>query len=309
MILYEYFKILFGSKNILKLISKHIKSNFFMSMNDIIINKNDELKYLILMKENFAKYKKKMNFFLKWKNLTFVNQDKDNDSLENSIRINNNLFKSMNNINNINNLNNFSNSNEININNENKSYFMDKKENNIFKSSILEKDSEIFNINNITIWKNNLKINKINNFSFINNIPTKKEVFKKQNFYINNNIEMQYIHKDYNNKIKLNKNFNDNMRITKVNQLKIIHLLNKPNETQNQNKIIQSQKEYKNNQNSKNNSYIDNEFIKKNKVEEFTIFNNKKNQIQNDNYIVFFLLLIISITLFAIILLLIIQKI
>ena len=188
-----------------------------MSMNDIIINKNDELKYLILMKENFAKYKKKMNFFLKWKNLTFVNQDKDNDSLENSIRINNNLFKSMNNINNINNLNNFSNLNEININNENKSYFMDKKENNIFKSSILEKDSEIFNINNInniTIWKNNLKINKINNFSFINNIPTKKEVFKKQNFYINNNIEMQYIHKDYNNKIKLNKNFNDNMRIT-----------------------------------------------------------------------------------------------
>ena len=280
-----------------------------MSMNDIIINKNDELKYLILMKENFAKYKKKMNFFLKWKNLTFVNQDKDNDSLENSIRINNNLFKSMNNINNINNLNNFSNLNEININNENKSYFMDKKENNIFKSSILEKDSEIFNINNITIWKNNLKINKINNFSFINNIPTKKEVFKKQNFYINNNIEMQYIHKDYNNKIKLNKNFNDNMRITKVNQLKIIHLLNKPNETQNQNKIIQSQKEYKNNQNSKNNSYIDNEFIKKNKVEEFTIFNNKKNQIQNDNYIVFFLMLIISITLFAIILLLIIQKI
>ena len=263
-----------------------------MSMNDIIINKNDELKYLILMKENFAKYKKKMNFFLKWKNLTFVNQDKDNDSLENSIRINNNIFKSMNNINNINNLNNFSNLNEININNENKSYFMDKKENNIFKSSILEKDSEIFNINNInniTIWKNNLKINKINNFSFINNIPTKKEVFKKQNFYINNNIEMQYIHKDYNNKIKLNKNFNDNMRITKVNQLKIIHLLNKPNETQNQNKIIQSQKEYKNNQNSKNNSYIDNEFIKKNKVEEFTIFNNKKNQIQNDNSIVFFL--------------------
>ena len=94
-----------------------------------------------------------------------------------------------------------------------------------------------------------------------------------------------------------------------MNQLKIIHLLNKPNETQNQNKIIQSQKEYKNNQNSKNNSYIDNEFIKKNKVEEFTIFNNKKNQIQNDNYIVFFLMLIISITLFAIILLLIIQKI
>ena len=283
-----------------------------MSMNDIIINKNDELKYLILMKENFAKYKKKMNFFLKWKNLTFVNQDKDNDSLENSIRINNNLFKSMNNINNINNLNNFSNLNEININNENKSYFMDKKENNIFKSSILEKDSEIFNINNInniTIWKNDLKINKINNFSFINNIPTKKEVFKKQNFYINNNIEMQYIHKDYNNKIKLNKNFNDNMRITKVNQLKIIHLLNKPNETQNQNKIIQSQKEYKNNQNSKNNSYIDNEFIKKNKVEEFTIFNYKKNQIQNNNHTVFFLLLIISITLFAIILLLIIQKI
>ena len=52
-ILYEYFKILLASKNILKLVSKEIKSKFFMNMSNIVLNKYDELKYLILMKESF----------------------------------------------------------------------------------------------------------------------------------------------------------------------------------------------------------------------------------------------------------------
>ena len=34
-----------SSKNLLKLISKEIKRNFFMNMNDVVVNKRDELKY------------------------------------------------------------------------------------------------------------------------------------------------------------------------------------------------------------------------------------------------------------------------
>jgi hypothetical protein len=43
-ILYEYLKMLLSSKNILKLISKEIKANFFKNMNDVMVNKHDELK-------------------------------------------------------------------------------------------------------------------------------------------------------------------------------------------------------------------------------------------------------------------------
>ena len=52
-ILYDYLKILLSSKNLLKLISREIKARFFMNMNDNMLNKNNELKYFILMKENY----------------------------------------------------------------------------------------------------------------------------------------------------------------------------------------------------------------------------------------------------------------
>ena len=65
-----------------------------------MINKHDELKYLILMKENFRKYKIKTNYFQRWKKLTLINENsiKENNSFENNNKINYSLFKSMNNI-------------------------------------------------------------------------------------------------------------------------------------------------------------------------------------------------------------------
>ena len=48
-ILYDYLKILLSSKNLLKLISREIKARFFMNMNDNMLNKNNELKYFILI--------------------------------------------------------------------------------------------------------------------------------------------------------------------------------------------------------------------------------------------------------------------
>ena len=46
-----------------------------MNMNDMILNKNDELKYLILMREEFYKYKLKLYFFRKWKSRALYNHD------------------------------------------------------------------------------------------------------------------------------------------------------------------------------------------------------------------------------------------
>ena len=98
-ILYDYLKMLLSSQNLLKLISKEIKARFFMNMNDTTVNNNDELKYFILMKENYRKYKIKTNFFQRWKRALNLNENsiKENDSFENNNSLMNyNLFKSVN---------------------------------------------------------------------------------------------------------------------------------------------------------------------------------------------------------------------
>ena len=52
-----------------------MKAKFFMNMNELAENKNDELKYLILMREEFLKYKLKLYFYLKWKCRVLYNRD------------------------------------------------------------------------------------------------------------------------------------------------------------------------------------------------------------------------------------------
>ena len=46
-----------------------------MNMNEMALNKNDELKYLILMREEYFKYKLKMYFFHKWRSRALYNRD------------------------------------------------------------------------------------------------------------------------------------------------------------------------------------------------------------------------------------------
>ena len=97
-ILSEYLNHLASAGNKLNSVSKEMKSQFFMNMNDMILNKNDELKYLILMREEFYKYKLKIYFFRKWKSLALYNHDllDEDDPFQNNDVENYQNFKNMN---------------------------------------------------------------------------------------------------------------------------------------------------------------------------------------------------------------------
>ena len=97
-ILSEYLNHLASAGNKLNSVSKEMKSQFFMNMNDMILNKNDELKYLILMREEFYKYKLKIYYFRKWKSLALYNHDllDEDDPFQNNDVENYQNFKNMN---------------------------------------------------------------------------------------------------------------------------------------------------------------------------------------------------------------------
>ena len=69
-----------------------------MNMNDMVLNKNDELKYLILMREEFFKYKLKMYYFRKWKSRALYNHDllDEDDPFKNNDAENYQNFKNLN---------------------------------------------------------------------------------------------------------------------------------------------------------------------------------------------------------------------
>ena len=71
----EYLNYLGSSGNKLSSISKEMKSNFFSNISDNAVNKHDELKFLILMREELLKYKLKVYYFYKWKNRALYNRD------------------------------------------------------------------------------------------------------------------------------------------------------------------------------------------------------------------------------------------
>ena len=147
-----------------------------MNMNDIMVNKHDELKYLILIKENYWQYKLKSNFFLRWKKSTIINENsiKENDCFENSIRFNYNLFKSMNS------LDGYPSLKKVNNNNISRSIFRYNDENSIENNYIIEKEE----VNSINIWNNNTKPCKNTNFCLNGNFNKKEiaQIFKEENF-------------------------------------------------------------------------------------------------------------------------------
>ena len=97
-ILSEYLNHLSSAGNKLNSVSKEMKSQFFMDMNDMILNKNDELKYLILMREEYYKFKLKIYFFRKWKSRALYNHDliDEDDPFQNNDIENYQNFKNMN---------------------------------------------------------------------------------------------------------------------------------------------------------------------------------------------------------------------
>ena len=69
-----------------------------MNMNEVAVNKNDELKYLILMREEFLKYKLKVYYFMKWKCKALYGRDliDDENPFYNNNEYNYQQFKNMN---------------------------------------------------------------------------------------------------------------------------------------------------------------------------------------------------------------------
>ena len=98
-ILSEYLNHLSSAGNKLNSVSKEMKTQFFMNMNEMAVNKNDELKYLILMREEFFKYKLKLYYFRKWKSRALYNRDlidEEDPFNPNNAESNYQQFKSMN---------------------------------------------------------------------------------------------------------------------------------------------------------------------------------------------------------------------
>lgn len=320
---------LLSSQNILKLISREIKANFFKNMNDVMINKHDELKYLILTKENFRNYKIKTNYFQKWKKLSAINGNliRDFDEFDINNKYNYNLFKSMNSLSIYPKLNsiNFKQrkysihryNNEDDINNISNDIVLNPKTNNL----------SICNINNIA--QNNLKFCKNIDLYFLTDSNIKKvknisekdklnlEIRKLDNFIFKcekkefqiNNFEIKFLRSKIDDKnIDLYTSKTNNLlnifKITKNIQFKIINKHSEKNPKMN---IIENglkngqniiQNNFETNENN-NNKFPRNNNIKNNK-------NNKKNEdnehLGNNTYMKNLLLIITIIFIAALIL-------
>ena len=221
-----------------------------MNMNDMVLNKNDELKYLILMREEFFKYKLKMYYFRKWKSRALYNHDllDEDDPFKNNDAENYQNFKNLNYM-----------GQGINRNSTNN--------NNNLKNSLL--DSKIGNNPNLLIFDNDEQ--------------------KKQEIKLEDSIKVLDVQKNINNALSNannlfsqinNKNSKDNENEQYYNILNSLermknNVINGDNLTDN--KIIN------NNGNKDKNNYNDNTFNKFNDllIKKDDEGNSNENSIKN----------------------------
>lgn len=250
-----------------------------------MINKHDELKYLILMKENFRKYKIKTNYFQRWKKLTLINENsiKENNSFENNNKINYSLFKSMNNF------SFYPRLNSINIKNRKNSVYRYENDDYINSNDLLKLGkNSINNFNNeISICKNN-NFYYLGNINNINNIEIKKKekkIFSRKKLQISSFGIMLSLNKPNNNNknllISKEKDYKNILNIIKNNQIQFINKSNKQNEKMNS--IANGQNIIYNNnfENLQNNNMNKNN--KKNNIENFEKNNNNQNVINKED--------------------------
>ena len=197
----EYLNYLGTSGNKLNSITKEMKSNFFSKMSDSNLNKHDELKFLILMREELFKYKTKLYYFNRMKNRALY--DRDIIDEENPfINFDYKLFKKLNsNIVNIdsnnidffnNNLNDINKNKNLNINNIDDFNINDLNNNNIsdnFKLLDLNEDEKFGNNRyNNNGNKSHQPISELD--KLLNNKDMLKENSSdKQNYYNKNSKE------------------------------------------------------------------------------------------------------------------------
>ena len=239
-----------------------------------MINKHDELKYLILMKENFRKYKIKTNYFQRWKKLALINENsiKANNSFENNNKINYSLFKSMNNF------SFYPRLNSINIKNRKNSVYRYENDDYINSNDLLKLGKN--SINNFNNYLGN--INKINNIEIK---KKEKKIFSMKKLQISSFGIMLSLNKQNNNNknllIKKEKDYKNILNIITNNQIQFINKSNKQNEKINsiangQNIIYNNNFEnLENNNTNKNN--------KKNNIENFEKNNNNQNIINKED--------------------------
>ena len=162
----EYLNYLGSSGNKINSISKEMKSNFFSTMVNKSSNEYDELKYLILMREEFFKYKLKLYYYYKWRSHALYNRDLIDDE---------NPF-----VNNKSNYENFKKHNYISKNSINMNILNN--DNNKFKDNY---DKRISNINNA-----NEHINNNNNINLLN-LDEDPKIIDNQNMNNPRNMNQQ----------------------------------------------------------------------------------------------------------------------
>ena len=220
-----------------------MKSQFFMNMNDMILNKNDELKFLILMREEFFKYKLKIYYFRKWKSRALYNHDllEYDDPFKNNDIENYQNFKTIQQKATINSNDNFGN-NSINNNiqsrignNPNLLLFEDEEKNNKNNNIKLEDSIKVLDVNKDI---NNALSNTndvFNRFNTINSNDSKNEQYNN----ILHSIE----------RLKKNVTYGDSLKNNKLNDNQNIHnnfkdlLIKKDNKDNNDINIIQNKKD------------------------------------------------------------------
>ena len=228
-----------------------MKSQFFMNMNDMILNKNDELKFLILMREEFFKYKLKIYYFRKWKSRALYNHDllEYDDPFKNNDIENYQNFKTIQQRATINSNDNFGN-NSINNNiqsrignNPNLLLFEDEEKNNKNNNIKLEDSIKVLDVNKDI---NNALSNTndvFNRFNTINSNDSKNEQYNN----ILHSIE----------RLKKNVTYGDSLKNNKLNDNQNIHnnfkdlLIKKDNKDNNDINIIQNKKDLSSMRNQK----------------------------------------------------------
>ena len=204
-----------------------MKAQFFMNMNEMAVNKNDELKYLILMREEYFKYKLKLYYFRKWKSRALYNRDLiDEEDPFNPKNAENNYqqFKSMNYIGqggiydsiNSKGINNFSDNKDnifnSNINNKNNNFDLINFDEDGKKEDNKNANNNIYDLtgSNLNFGKNqDDKLNSIfNSIGLLKNKAMSNENLSESKIKNDNN--------NYDGKMDNNDNINLNERIKNI---------------------------------------------------------------------------------------------
>ena len=258
-ILIEYLNNLNNSNSKIEIVAKEIISAFFKSLNGLVLNKNDELKYLIVILEEKLRNYQKNKILTKWK-IILKNNDFNNKKTKKKFEKNKN------------------NKNDIKDNDEEE------------ESIIIPSNDDIESLREKKIEKNNNANGKQSNFESINN---DKEYFiiEENNNYLTSNNKKELTFSNNNEYKFINNKFPNNKNKNKENKIELKNNISKQNKNEKYNEKLEEDNgeelfiiDYDDETNSipQNNksdsSNKKNDFL----IEDEKIKTNHKNKINND---------------------------